>query len=125
MPGSSSLFATLVFASGALVRIAAAAATPQEIRWAPSCDQVFLNATTAPNECGNLTVPLDYGESNSSKTLELRLLKIPATKQPADGTIIVNFGGPGVSGRLDMATTGVRLFKYVSSGDSRCSTARS
>lgn len=109
MPGSSSLFATLVFASGALVPRAAAA--PQGIRWAPSCDQVFLNATTAPIECGNLTVPLDYAESNSSKTLELRLLKIPATKQPADGTIMVNFGGPGVSGRLDMATTGVRLFK--------------
>ena len=109
MPHSSSLFAALALASGALVRGAVAAA--QEIRWAPSCDEALLNVSTTPIECGSLTVPLDYAEPNSSRTLELGLLKIPATKQPADGTIIVNFGGPGTSGRVDMATTGVRLFK--------------
>jgi hypothetical protein len=56
--------------------------------------------STLPIECSNLTVPLDYSEPESSNTLELNLLKVPAAKQPVKGSILFNFGGPGVGCRL-------------------------
>lgn len=84
--------------------------TARETRWALSFG-VFFNLSTTPIKCSDLIVALDYVDSHSSRNPELRLLKISATKQPADGAIIINFGGPGTPGRMDMATTGVMFFK--------------
>ena len=64
------------------------------IKWF-SCQQ---NATV-PYTCGTLTVPLDYSDPSSSKTLDLALAKVAATKQPKKGSILFNPGGPGSSGR--------------------------
>nr|XP_036588199.1 TAP domain-containing protein [Colletotrichum truncatum]KAF6799340.1 TAP domain-containing protein [Colletotrichum truncatum] len=55
--------------------------------------------TTEPIQCANLTVPLDYTQPNSSKTIELQLLRIPAARQPSKGSILFNFGGPSIAGR--------------------------
>jgi hypothetical protein len=64
-----------------------------EIKW-HTCDQ---NGTLSVT-CGTLRVPLDYTDLASSKTLELSLVKVNATKQPSKGSILLNPGGPGVSG---------------------------
>lgn len=80
-----------------LLSLASLAALSQaelgKIQWRGSC-----NLTSYPTlVCGTLDVPLDYTESNSSKTLTLDIAKWPATKKPVSEPIIFNFGGPGVN----------------------------
>ena len=50
------------------------------------------------DKCARLTVPLDYADP-SGKTLELAVLKVPASSSSARlGALVVNPGGPGGSG---------------------------
>ncbi len=60
-------------------------------------------------DCANLTVPLDYTDSKSNRTLTLQLLRVPAVNTPKKGSILVNFGGPGIDGRTQMNSTGSLL----------------
>lgn len=76
----------------------------QEIQWGP-CE---INRTT-PLECGNIFVPLDYSNPNSTETLSIELIKAPASKQPSKGNILINFGGPGASGQELMASAGAQV----------------
>lgn len=55
-----------------------------------------------PVDCGTLLVPLDYTVT-SNATYTLDLLRVPATVQPAKGSIVLNFGGPGEVGRSTLA----------------------
>lgn len=66
--------------------------TASRIEWGP-CD--FQGLGTLPIECGSLSVPLDYRDPSSNKTLNLELLRSRAIKTPSKGSILVNFGGPG------------------------------
>jgi pimeloyl-ACP methyl ester carboxylesterase len=50
--------------------------------------------------CAQITVPLDYARPQG-RTIELALVKVPATRSPAR-SLVVNPGGPGASG-LDFA----------------------
>ncbi|KAK7217470.1 hypothetical protein V2G26_005473 [Clonostachys chloroleuca] len=59
-------------------------------------------ATSVPVECGSLNVPLDYTEKNSSETLRLDLVRIPAVQLEKKGSILFNFGGPGADGVVDL-----------------------
>ncbi|KAF4552792.1 Hypothetical protein D9617_9g025830 [Elsinoe fawcettii] len=63
-------------------------------------------------QCGSLNVPLDYRSPSGGK-LRLALYKIPAIKQPAKGSIIFNFGGPGVASG-DYFTSGGYEFPALS-----------
>ncbi len=63
----------------------------QELSW-QSCDG---------GECAQLTVPINYQEPQGG-TIELALLRVPAGGQ-AQGSLVVNPGGPGGSG-VDYAT---------------------
>ncbi len=47
-------------------------------------------------QCGTLTVPLDYADP-AGETIELSLLKVPATHDDRVGSLVVNPGGPGGS----------------------------
>ncbi|WP_153395020.1 alpha/beta hydrolase [Ornithinicoccus halotolerans] len=47
-------------------------------------------------ECAQVEVPLDYGEPDG-KTIQLQLLRVPATGDRI-GSLLINPGGPGVSG---------------------------
>jgi pimeloyl-ACP methyl ester carboxylesterase len=55
-------------------------------------------------ECATLEVPLDY-EAPDGDTIEVELLRSPATGDDRIGSLIVNPGGPGGSG-LDYAASG-------------------
>ncbi|KAK2796673.1 hypothetical protein FQN51_009114 [Onygenales sp. PD_10] len=68
-----------------------------EIKWGP-CE---LDGTL-PIECGSLSVPLDYTNRDSGETVDLQLLKVPASKEKK-GSILFNFGGPGMGARSGLA----------------------
>ena len=55
------------------------------------------DAPEAPFECGFVTVPLDYRNA-TGKTLDIALVRIPASEGKAKGIILTNPGGPGSSG---------------------------
>ena len=55
------------------------------------------DAPKAPFECGFVTVPLDYRDA-TGKTIEIALIRLPASEGEAKGIILTNPGGPGSSG---------------------------
>jgi len=61
---------------------------PAPVSWSP--------CRTAGAECGEVEVPVDYGEANGG-IARLALLRFPATGQKI-GSLVVNPGGPGGSG---------------------------
>lgn len=71
-------------------------------------------ATSVPVECGSLNVPLDYTEKNSSETLRLDLVRIPAVQLEKKGSILFNFGGPGADGVVDLGYYSEPLLAYAS-----------
>ena len=51
------------------------------------------------NECGKLTVPLDYDHPEDRRTIKVALLRVPATdKKKRIGSLLLNPGGPGAPG---------------------------
>jgi hypothetical protein len=72
-----------------------------KMKWG-ACNETEVDSTV-PIECGNLSVPLDYTEPNSNATLNLELDRVPAAVQPSKGSILFNFGGPGATGRDNLA----------------------
>lgn len=74
--------------------LAAVLCRDEKIKWG-DCD---IDTAGLPVQCGKLKVPLDY-TNDSSTTIDLELIKLSATKQPAPkGSILLNFGGPGGDG---------------------------
>ncbi|MFE0514087.1 alpha/beta hydrolase [Streptomyces sp. NPDC058964] len=55
-------------------------------------------------ECGKVTVPLDYAKPGSG-TLDVALARYRATGK-SRGSVLLNFGGPGVSGVTELAAGG-------------------
>ncbi|WP_435825612.1 alpha/beta fold hydrolase, partial [Nocardiopsis alba] len=80
----------------------------QNIAWEPCLTPEELAATETVEgdpdwlrrlECGTVTVPMDHGDPEG-RTLDLALVRHPA-QGPADGrrgSLVFEFGGPGVSG---------------------------
>ena len=77
------------------------AARDSKIDWKP-CELGLEES--APFQCGSLTVPLDYTNKSNPATIDLDLQKVEALVKPAKGSILLNFGGPGSSGKPDLAT---------------------
>ena len=69
----------------------------QRIDWEP-CE------TNADQDCGTLTVPVDYADPGG-ETLELSLLRVPASGARV-GSMVVNPGGPGARGTSYAAAAG-------------------
>lgn len=84
----------------------------QSIKWGP-CS--FQQVGKLPIECGSLAVPLDYMAPNSTETLTLSLLRSKAPKPPAksNGSILVNFGGPGFEAVRTLDVVADLLHKWV------------
>lgn len=70
----------------------------ESIRWG-KCD---IETQGLPVECAKLTVPLDYSNDSCEETLDLALIRYPAQNGPSQGTIMLNFGGPGQDGLNSM-----------------------
>ncbi|KAK4145064.1 TAP-like protein-domain-containing protein [Dichotomopilus funicola] len=68
------------------------------IQWG-KCD---IETQGLPVECARLPVPLDYSNGSSAETLDLALIRYPAQNGPSQGTILLNFGGPGQDGLNNM-----------------------
>ncbi|KAE8352399.1 TAP-like protein-domain-containing protein [Aspergillus coremiiformis] len=92
------LFTSLI-GSHAIAFASSNLARSENIAWGP-CEVETLPASI---QCGNLTVPVDYTEPDSDTTLQLQLLKVPALHEPKQGSILFNFGGPGLEARLTLA----------------------
>src|SRR5699024_9069641 len=58
-------------------------------------------------QCATLTVPLDHDDP-AGQTIEIAVLRSPATSGDAQGSLVVNPGGPGGSG-VDYAKTGNQI----------------
>jgi pimeloyl-ACP methyl ester carboxylesterase len=72
--------------------------TPPDPALAPFYRQKLHWHSCAPNRCTTLRVPLDYADP-TGKTIGLSVLDVPS-RDPAQriGALVVNPGGPGVSG---------------------------
>ena len=81
---------------------------PQRLDWQP-CDLDFPASTRAnilePIDCATLEVPLDY-TNPQSRPLQLQLIRVNATEQPAKGSVVFSPGGPGISGVEEVAQWG-------------------
>lgn len=79
-----------------------------------SCQNTTLAAiASAEYDCGTLAVPLDYTDSSRNDTIDLELARVPAPHQPARGSILFNFGGPGATGRDGLMGLARILLAYV------------
>lgn len=60
-------------------------------------------------DCATVKVPLDYTSPNRTETLDLQLLRVQSKHKPSKGSILFNFGGPGLAGR-DTLSTGYNVY---------------
>ncbi|OIW24664.1 hypothetical protein CONLIGDRAFT_636795 [Coniochaeta ligniaria NRRL 30616] len=93
---------TFVFSVALAGATAPGGVAANPIHWQPCVEPDFRNSTP-PLSCGNLSVPLDYTDLNSTATVVLQLVKVSATSPAPNGSIIFNFGGPGEPDRANMA----------------------
>ncbi|KAL4971049.1 uncharacterized protein BDV14DRAFT_162543 [Aspergillus stella-maris] len=70
--------------------------------------------TASSAQCGNLTVPMDYTSTNSTATITLQLMKVPAVRTPKKGSILFNFGGPARGAQDDLVRNKDVLLALVS-----------
>jgi hypothetical protein len=89
---------------------AAQACSSAKIEWGPCQDGEFN--TTLTVQCGTLSVPLDYTGGISNESISLELVKLLAPAQPSQGSIQLNFGGPGVPTRDYVVAIGPILQMY-------------
>ncbi|KAJ9610427.1 hypothetical protein H2200_005204 [Cladophialophora chaetospira] len=68
-----------------------------KISWSTKC-KALAGESATPFKCANFSVPLDYTKPKSTKTLDLTLVRVDATRKPVKGSVLFNPGGPGTSG---------------------------
>jgi hypothetical protein len=67
-----------------------------KINWGTKCKSLAAESPL-PMKCATFSVPLDYTKPNSTKTLDLSLVRFDAVKKPVKGSVLFNPGGPGGS----------------------------
>jgi hypothetical protein len=83
------------------------------LQWGSCPDAApYLNAT-APIECATIRLPMDYTEPNSTILWDAPLLRVKAPKQPSKGSILVNWGGPGIPAIPSTVIRGQELLQCV------------
>lgn len=107
MPLRTPRFATSAALAAALVACAGCTTAPPRVpapTLVPTAGPVSP-AASAPvwqecslGECAELAVPLDH-DAPAGPTITLALTRVPASALPVQGTLFVNPGGPGGSGR--------------------------
>jgi pimeloyl-ACP methyl ester carboxylesterase len=86
---------------GSSVESSVSPTVDDDLRWAACTDEA---ATDASLRCATLEVPLDHSDP-ASDTIELALVKVPATGK-REGAVLFNPGGPGGSGFDPIAASG-------------------
>ena len=79
------------------------------------------DAPEAPYECATLNAPLDY-KNVKGETIDIAMIRIPASEGKAKGVVLTNPGGPGDSGfdsmagwgEAEVSKLGLSEFDYVS-----------
>ena len=106
---SLGLLATLVGCgssdSGTAAPVDDVSAFEKTIKWS-ACEG--KDAPEAPFECGTVTVPLDYRKA-TGKTLDIAVVRIPASEGKSKGAVLTNPGGPGASGFDFVVSQGEKL----------------
>ena len=102
---------TMLYSTAALTTIFAACslAAPIEgpsIEW-NECNDIEVESDLA-YQCSTLSVPLDYTNTSRGE-LDLQLLRVPAAQQPAKGSVLFNFGGPGAEARNTLVSLAPKL----------------
>ncbi|KAI9150504.1 putative hydrolase [Paramyrothecium foliicola] len=97
------------------VALAGCNATNSTIVWTPCEAELMIGATTELL-CANITVPLDYTDPGSGTLHTLELVKSPARQKPSRGSLLLNYGGPGVDGRKNIAATAA-LYHEITGGE--------
>lgn len=67
----------------------------------------------SPLQCGNISVPLDYSGEITNATVPLELFRLPAANNQSNRSVLLNFGGPGSNGRLNLFAYRDTLQLYV------------
>ncbi|MCL3863297.1 alpha/beta hydrolase [Actinotalea sp. K2] len=103
-----------LLALGAPVPVGAAAAASAPVAVPPvgwgACDAPDLPPVPATYQCAIYEVPLDHADP-SGPTIELALIRRPADDPGArQGSLFVNFGGPGLDAVTTLAQAGDVLF---------------
>lgn len=79
----------------------ATAGSCTSLNWEPCADDGPETDLGLSFECSNFTVPLDYLDTSSNKTITLQVTRVPAVKE-SQSSIFINFGGPGFATRDDL-----------------------
>jgi hypothetical protein len=80
------------------------------MQWS-QCDSILtelsvLSGYNGTVNCANLTVPLGYTNNTSNATIELNFLHVPVSNGRSEtGTVQLNYGGPGLAGRAELASS--------------------
>lgn len=82
----------------------------QQVKWG-ACKGEGMPADL---QCGQVTVPLDYAHPGAA-TLDLALARYRATGA-SRGSVLLNFGGPGVPGVPQLASTSGKDFMPLTNG---------
>ena len=98
--------ATFYLAFNACLNLAVTAsqASSKHTGYPENTEKVAIGWTDASNVLGRpdtylgkLAVPLDYTlPQSNNNTLTLNILKVKATKEPKLGSVLTNWGGPGL-----------------------------
>ena len=96
---SKSIKTHLLLASTCLPTAVLAAALPRRSAslWQPDPIEGSVGSGGLPNtlDCANLSVPLDWADSNGEK-ISLGLVRLRATENASTENLVINPGGPGV-----------------------------
>jgi hypothetical protein len=96
------------------------------IQWS-QCDTTLVETVIETGyhgtvNCANLAVPLDYTNKTSNATIQLNILHVPLPSGRTKlGTVQLNYGGPGIVGRAELAATITTFQAYVHHSLQDCS----
>jgi pimeloyl-ACP methyl ester carboxylesterase len=110
-----SLFLALILATGLIVPASAAAAPERAGAAQQRAERIAWRDCRDGFQCATLAVPRDWDRPRTRGRIRLALIRVPATRRPALGSLLVNFGGPGASGVTSMRGSG-KLIRRATGG---------
>ncbi|KAJ6789721.1 hypothetical protein PWT90_00585 [Aphanocladium album] len=93
-----------------LASLAIVPAAAAGVQWGRCADDF---GAVLPVDCGRVSVPLDYTAPKDNEPLSLELLRSPALNKPIKGSILLNFGGPGLPCRDSLAAAAAVLHMFT------------